>query len=55
MTAGSLRLNPGAEPHPPHKHPEEEFMLITEGTGEMKVDGKLTEGRSGHDDVLRGE
>ena len=41
MTAGSLRLNPGAEPHPPHKHPEEEFMLITEGTGEMKVDGKL--------------
>jgi len=42
MTAGSLRLNPGAEPHAPHKHPEEEFMLITEGTGEMKVDGKLT-------------
>ena len=42
MTAGSLRLNPGAEPHPPHKHPEEEFMLITEGSGEIKVDGKLT-------------
>lgn len=43
MTAGSLRLNPGATPHPPHKHPEEEFMLITEGSGEMKVDGKLTQ------------
>jgi quercetin dioxygenase-like cupin family protein len=43
MTAGSLKLNPGATPHPPHKHPEEEFMLITEGTGEMKVDGKLTQ------------
>lgn len=42
MTAGSLRLNPGATPHPPHKHPEEEFMLITEGSGEMSVDGKLT-------------
>jgi quercetin dioxygenase-like cupin family protein len=42
MTAGSLKLNPGATPHPPHKHPEEEFMLITEGTGEMSVDGKLT-------------
>ena len=40
MTAGSLRLKPGATPHPPHKHPEEEFMLITEGTGEMTVDGK---------------
>lgn len=42
MTSGSLRLNPGAEPHPPHKHPEEEFMLITEGAGEIKVEGKLT-------------
>lgn len=42
MTAGSLRLNPGATPHPPHKHPEEEIMLITEGTGEITVDGKLT-------------
>lgn len=42
MTAGSLRLNPGATPHPPHKHPEEEFMVITEGTGEISVEGKTT-------------
>jgi mannose-6-phosphate isomerase-like protein (cupin superfamily) len=42
MTAGSLRLNPGATPHPPHTHPEEEFMVITEGTGEIDVNGKLT-------------
>jgi len=42
MTAGSLRLNAGATPHPPHKHPEEEFMVITEGTGEITVDGKVT-------------
>lgn len=41
MTAGSLRLNAGATPHPPHTHPEEEFMVITEGTGEITVDGKL--------------
>jgi mannose-6-phosphate isomerase-like protein (cupin superfamily) len=40
MTAGSLRLNPGATPHPPHQHPEEEFMVITEGSGEIVVDGK---------------
>lgn len=40
MTAGSLRLNPGAEPHPPHQHPEEEFMVVTEGSGELLVDGK---------------
>lgn len=42
MTAGSLRLNAGASPHPPHQHPEEEFMVITEGTGEISVEGKVT-------------
>src|SRR6476646_5817521 len=40
MTAGSLRLKPGMEPHPPHQHPEEEFLVITEGNGEFLVDGK---------------
>ena len=42
MTAGSLRLKAGMSPHPPHTHPEEEFMVITEGTGEIFVDGKTT-------------
>ncbi|MBI1898677.1 MAG: cupin domain-containing protein [Acidobacteria bacterium] len=42
MTAGSLRLKQGASPHPPHRHPEEEFLVITEGTGEVSVDGKVT-------------
>jgi mannose-6-phosphate isomerase-like protein (cupin superfamily) len=40
MTAGSLRLKPGMSPHAPHTHPEEEFMVITEGTGELFCDGK---------------
>ncbi len=39
---GSLRLNPGMEPHPPHKHPEEEIMVVTEGSGEISVEGKVT-------------
>jgi mannose-6-phosphate isomerase-like protein (cupin superfamily) len=39
MTAGSLRLKQGMSPHPPHQHPEEEFMVITEGSGEITVDG----------------
>ena len=42
LTAGSLRLNPGQEPHPPHQHPEEEIMVITEGSGEILIGGKTT-------------
>ncbi len=37
MTAGSLVLAPGQSPHPPHQHPEEEFMLVAEGHGEITV------------------
>lgn len=42
MTAGSVLLNPGAEPHPAHQHPEEEFVLITRGKGEISVQGQIT-------------
>ena len=42
MTFGSLQLKPGATPHPPHEHPEEEIMIITEGTGDITCDGKVT-------------
>lgn len=40
MTAGDLLLKAGMEPHPPHQHPEEEFVLVTEGQAEILVDGK---------------
>lgn len=43
MTAGSLRLKAGMSPHPPHKHPEEEILLVTEGTGEILVNGKVNQ------------
>src|SRR5450631_3142853 len=42
MTAGSLLLSAGMSPHPPHKHPEEEFMVVTQGSGEISVEGKMT-------------
>lgn len=42
MTAGSLLLKAGMSPHPPHQHPEEEFMVITQGFGEISMDGKVT-------------
>ena len=47
MTAGSVRLNPGAAPHPPHQHDEEEFLLITEGSGEISIEGKVTKVQPG--------
>ena len=43
MTAGSLKLKPGMSPHPPHQHPEEEIMVVTEGTGDIVVEGKITQ------------
>lgn len=43
MTAGSLRLKAGMSPHAPHEHAEEEFLLVTEGAGEISLDGKITQ------------
>ena len=44
---GSLSLSAGMEPHPPHKHPEEEFLLVTEGHGEISVEGEIKEAKPG--------
>jgi XRE family transcriptional regulator, regulator of sulfur utilization len=33
-------LNPGEASHPPHKHPEEEILIIKEGTVEALVNGE---------------
>src|SRR5215470_16537315 len=35
-------LNPGQAPHPAHKHPEEELMIVKEGTLEVMLEGKPT-------------
>ena len=43
MCTGMAVLDPGATPHPPHRHPEEEFMIVAEGTGEIECDGKTTQ------------
>lgn len=34
-------LNPGESPHPPHQHPDEEVMIVKEGTVESLVNGEL--------------
>jgi mannose-6-phosphate isomerase-like protein (cupin superfamily) len=42
MCTGMAVLDPGATPHPPHRHPEEEFLIIADGSGEIECDGKVT-------------
>ena len=32
-------INPGESPHPPHQHPDEELIVIKEGTVESLVNG----------------
>src|SRR3982751_2485799 len=43
LCTGMAVLDPGASPHPPHQHPEEEFMIVADGTGEIFCDGKTTQ------------
>ncbi len=43
MCTGMAVLEPGASPHPPHRHVEEELMTVTEGTGEIEVSGAVTQ------------
>lgn len=32
-------LNPGKSPHPPHRHPNEEMLIIRQGTVEALING----------------
>ena len=43
MCTGMAVLDPGASPHPPHRHPEEEFLIVADGTGEIECDGQTTQ------------
>jgi quercetin dioxygenase-like cupin family protein len=43
IASGVVTLEPGSRPHPPHRHPEEELMVVTEGTGEIVVDGVVSQ------------
>jgi mannose-6-phosphate isomerase-like protein (cupin superfamily) len=42
ISAGACVLEPGMSPHPPHQHPEEEFLIVGEGAGEIECGGKVT-------------
>jgi mannose-6-phosphate isomerase-like protein (cupin superfamily) len=43
MCTGMAVLDPGAMPHPVHQHPEEEFLIVASGTGEIACGGKTTQ------------
>ena len=43
VASGLVTLEPGAQPHPPHRHPEEEFLIVASGTGEIECAGKTTQ------------
>ena len=42
VSTGMVVLAPGASPHEPHRHPEEEFMIVAAGTGEIVCGGETT-------------
>ena len=42
VSMGMAVLAPGASPHEPHRHPEEEFLLVASGTGEITCGDTIT-------------
>jgi mannose-6-phosphate isomerase-like protein (cupin superfamily) len=47
LQVGCFLLPPGQTPHPPHRHVDEELLLVTKGTGEIFCDGKTTQVKPG--------
>ncbi|HEY5807062.1 MAG TPA: cupin domain-containing protein [Povalibacter sp.] len=40
-------IRPGREIHPPHEHPEEEYLMVLEGEGTWHLNGKEQPARAG--------
>jgi len=40
-------IRPGEMPHPPHRHPDEEMILIKEGTLEVTINGETQRAGAG--------
>lgn len=47
---GVAVIEPGKEVHPPHKHAEEEFLMVIEGSGEWTLNDKTFKAKAG--DIL---
>ena len=46
-------IRPGEVPHPPHRHPDEEMILIKEGTLEVTINGETQRASAGSIFFLR--
>jgi quercetin dioxygenase-like cupin family protein len=42
-----VTLKPGHAPHPPHRHAEEDFMILTGGSGTWTLDGEESVAKKG--------
>ncbi len=40
-------LKPGETPHPPHRHPDEEMIIVKEGTLEVMINGETKRAGAG--------
>ncbi len=47
LSCHATTVNPGLASHPPHKHVEEELIIIKEGTFEVMQNGKTTKAGPG--------
>ena len=47
VSTGMVVLEPGAKPHDPHRHAEEEFMIVADGNGEIVCGEKSYEAGPG--------
>lgn len=50
LLSGKATILPGLEIHPPHRHSEEEFLMVVEGRGEWTVGDETFE--AGEGDML---
>ncbi|HVT87273.1 MAG TPA: cupin domain-containing protein [Tepidisphaeraceae bacterium] len=47
LAVHSTTLNPGQQAHEPHQHPEEEIMIVKDGTLTAMINGQFTKMETG--------
>ncbi|MEP3890496.1 MAG: cupin domain-containing protein [Hellea sp.] len=47
VLAGVANINVGQQIHPPHRHGDEEFLMVTKGTGEWYLNGETFPAKEG--------